>query len=436
MRNLILIMAFSGLLIHAKAATSYVSLSGNDDNPGTIDQPWLSIQKGFNQLTAGDTLYIREGTYTPSGTAMAGMISGASATGRKGTATKLFYVFAMPGERVVIDCRAMSAAPGLHAGILLAGCDYWYIRGLEITGVAQYQGPLVFRAMGLVIQNGNNNRIENVSAHNIGGPGFELRDASEGNLLLNCDSYNNFDPGSQTPGDDADGFDIGFIAARQGSERVNTLSGCRAWSNADDGFDMFQQKGYHGVYILRNCWAWKNGYRPDGKTPAGDGNGFKLGADNAFPLDFTVRRTLTNCVAVSNRQRGFSQEAARVLMLFYNNSAYRNGSWGFSFFQYDLPDILKNNLSYRNPDGTIENQGINRKHDHNSWDSKVLVTDADFASLDITELAKPRKADGSLPDIIFLHPVKGSDLTDAGTDVGLPFSGKAPDIGAFEAVTK
>ncbi len=45
----------------------------------------------------------------------------------------------------------------------------------------------------------------------------------------------------------------------------------------------------------------------------------------------------------------------------------------------------------------------------------------------------PRKADGSLPDITFMHLVAGSDLVNAGLDVGLPFIGPAPDLGAFEA---
>ncbi|QEF98296.1 hypothetical protein Mal15_23470 [Stieleria maiorica] len=43
----------------------------------------------------------------------------------------------------------------------------------------------------------------------------------------------------------------------------------------------------------------------------------------------------------------------------------------------------------------------------------------------------PRKPDGSLPDI-GLQLDRRSHLIDAGLDVGLPFSGKAPDLGAFE----
>jgi hypothetical protein len=47
-------------------------------------------------------------------------------------------------------------------------------------------------------------------------------------------------------------------------------------------------------------------------------------------------------------------------------------------------------------------------------------------------MGDPRQPDGSLPVLSFLHLAGGSDLIDVGTDVGLPFLGSAPDLGAFE----
>ncbi len=429
------ILTFLFLFAAADCATRYVATDGSDSNPGTFQQPWLSIQKGFNSLFPGDTLYIRGGIYLPVGTPGGGMISGVFAARRKGTEARRYNIFSYPGETPVIDCSNMTGSASERAGILLAACDYWYIRGIEITAVRQYKGPPSRRAQGLLIQSGNNNRIECVSAYNIEGPGIQLRDASEGNLFLNCDAFNNYDPYTEVAGDDADGFDIGFIAARSGNDRVNTLIGCRSWSNSDDGFDMYQYRGYHGIYVIKECWAWKNGYLPDGISKSGDGNGFKLGTDNAYAPDQRIRRTLFDCIAFSNRQRGFSQESANVRMLFYNNLAYKNGSWGFSFYYYDLPDTLRNNISYKNVNGQIENQGINRIHEHNSWDTRVTVTDADFVSLDASQLASARQPDGSLPGITFLHLQKGSDLIDAGVYTGLPFFGRAPDLGPFETKT-
>lgn len=52
-------------------------------------------------------------------------------------------------------------------------------------------------------------------------------------------------------------------------------------------------------------------------------------------------------------------------------------------------------------------------------------------SLAETLAMAPRQADGSLPDNGFARLVQGSDLIE-GADVGLPFKGAAPDLGAFE----
>jgi parallel beta-helix repeat protein len=41
----------------------YVSTDGNDDDPGTEAQPWRTIQKAAETLVAGDTVYIKAGTY-------------------------------------------------------------------------------------------------------------------------------------------------------------------------------------------------------------------------------------------------------------------------------------------------------------------------------------------------------------------------------------
>src|SRR5215217_7462682 len=49
----------------ATAATYYVATTGSDANPGSQSQPFRTIDKGVSMLHAGDTLYIRGGTYNP-----------------------------------------------------------------------------------------------------------------------------------------------------------------------------------------------------------------------------------------------------------------------------------------------------------------------------------------------------------------------------------
>jgi chitodextrinase len=41
----------------------YVSPAGSDVNPGTLDRPWKTLQKAMATLRAGDTAYLRAGTY-------------------------------------------------------------------------------------------------------------------------------------------------------------------------------------------------------------------------------------------------------------------------------------------------------------------------------------------------------------------------------------
>jgi hypothetical protein len=45
------------------ATDYYVATDGNDANPGSIATPWATIQYGVDQLSAGDTLYLRAGSY-------------------------------------------------------------------------------------------------------------------------------------------------------------------------------------------------------------------------------------------------------------------------------------------------------------------------------------------------------------------------------------
>ncbi len=363
---------------------------------------------------------------------------GVYVNGKRGSSSKQYQVYNYPGEKPVLDCRNLTSNLE-RRGILLTSCSYWHVKGLDITRVDEATSGLV--GEGLELYSGNHNLIENCSAHHNGGPGFGTRvpDGDENNFL-NCDAYSNYDPYTGTPGDNADGFDIGF-GRYGGGDYIIRLTGCRSWDNSDDGFDMYQYSGYSGIYYLTGCWAWHNGYKSDGVTTAGDGNGFKYGFDGQNYTGVTKRYS-TNCVAYNNRQRGFSQESAKVKKEFYNNISYANHSWGFSFgwpgdaSAFEVADILKNNIAFG--DGVENLHGgtfyAARVSANNSWDAAtgVTVTAADFASTDGNELANSRQSDGSLPTIQFLHLVAGSDLIDKGVSAGLAFNGNAPDLGAFE----
>jgi hypothetical protein len=49
--------------VQAAGNIYYVAKNGSNGNPGTITQPWLTIQYSANKVVAGDTVYVRSGTY-------------------------------------------------------------------------------------------------------------------------------------------------------------------------------------------------------------------------------------------------------------------------------------------------------------------------------------------------------------------------------------
>jgi autotransporter-associated beta strand protein len=63
-----------------EAATYYVSPSGHDTNPGTLEQPFRTVQKGASAAVASDTVVLRAGTYRETVTPAASGTSGAPIT--------------------------------------------------------------------------------------------------------------------------------------------------------------------------------------------------------------------------------------------------------------------------------------------------------------------------------------------------------------------
>lgn len=60
---LLIFLLFSCTPPEIDTAVYYVATNGSYSNPGTIDQPWKTIQKAADTLVAGATAYIRGGIY-------------------------------------------------------------------------------------------------------------------------------------------------------------------------------------------------------------------------------------------------------------------------------------------------------------------------------------------------------------------------------------
>ena len=411
------LITISLLLINLSinAKTFYLSPSGNDVNPGTFQLPFFSLNMAWNKLSAGDTVYLRGGTYRYNSTQFL--------AGKNGAADNLIKIWSYPGEKPIIT-KSVIFSYTWASGICFTG-NYFHWKGIEITGFAQ-ESPTIY--VGLRVTDSNHNIFEQINSHH-NGHGCVITGKSGNNLVLNSDFHHNQDPLTTPKYDNADGLEICYIP----EGLTNIVRGCRFWWNSDDGIDLWQNDG---AVTIENCWSFNNGFIPDTYTAAGNGSGFKLGK-TTINHGIKVLRLIRNCVAYNNRVRGFDQNTALCSMDISNNTAYNNGTNGYVLNFEEIFCQVRNCISYKNAlmpglsnSSIIENIAIS---DNNS--PTPMLFDNDFVSLDGTQLMRARKTDGSLPDITFMHLAPGSDLIDAGTNVGLPFSGQAPDIGAFETIT-
>lgn len=395
-----------------QAATYYVAPNGLDINNGSINQPFFTLNKAWSVASSGDIIYLRGGTYR--------YTSKQELFNKDGSSGGPIQILAYPGEEPILD---FINARNVYSAIGISNCDYLYIKGIHITNLIQPQSPGA-GLYGFIIWNDVNHSIfEMIECDHIGGWGFVIGDNCNDDLFLNCDSHHNSDPYSGSPYGGSDGYECGSTSSTN-----ITFRGCRAWSNSDDGFDLRQANGY---FLIENCWSFWNGYIPGTSDRGGNGEGFKLGGKTA-PATSTILRTVRNSLSFQNRMIGFSPEPDQLEnnlgVEVYNSVAYNNYE-GMNF-NYSNVSRLKNNISYSN----TENYRVagSCTHDHNSFDLSVSVTDQDFVTVNTDGVDGSRLTDGSLPDLNFLHLATGSDLIDAGTDVGINYGGNAPDLGAFE----
>ncbi len=406
-------------------------------NPGTIARPWATWQKAFNTARAGDTVYFRGGVWYLQPGQTVDLIN------KDGAPGKYIHFFNYPGEKPVLDgSRIVPPKPSsgqysYSGGPYIDGSNYIHWRGLTIRNFYQVHDRVFVQ--GIVATNSNFQIFENITVHNIGGRGIYYSPwyAPDTTYFINVDVHHCADslPLNDVLGGWGDGWNAGV---EKGSYMV--FDGCRAWSNSDDGFNIWGA----GLIVMKNCWSFGNGLLE------GDGSGFKLNPTEETTY-MGLTRLLTNNVAAFNTGNtgcGFNENNIGAVSMegrVYNNTSYNNRI-GFMTGGF-LTGPQKNN-DYRN---NISCLNTLTDVDENSWSGGNFNTDIkntwtegvtfvaskdDFVltdkSLAIAELTAERKPDGSLPDISFLKLVKGSDLIDKGVDVGLPFSGAAPDIGAFE----
>lgn len=408
----------------------YVAPGGSNSNPGTIDRPFATLQKAIDVAQPGDLVYVRGGVYNVTNPSIpsAGINFWKSGT----SDTNRIKYFAYPGERPVLDFSNLRIQPDpdYTFGVYVSG-SYLHLKGFEIRNV-----PMNTRSNNGLRVGGDayRNIFELLDIHHIKGAGMFIHTTRGGHLILNSDAHDNYDPQShQGNGQNGDGFGVHY----QKSGDVTVFRGCRAWWNSDDGWDFISQEV---PVIVENSWAMGSGYINSGtaRSPEGNGAGFKIGSSKTG-----IRHVVRNNLAWGNRSQGFYANHSAGGNDWFNNTSFNNGvqydllasSWDANgnrtdgvILTGDKVHRMKNNIGYPNSNRNM--QGV--QSSFNTWDLALTPSSNDFESLADSGFMGPRSADGSLPNLSFLKLRAGSRMIDRGTDVGLPYSGTAPDLGAYE----
>jgi len=377
----------------------YVATDGNDSNSGTLKCPFKTLNATIDLAEPGDTIFVRGGVYPCSKT---------THLDKSGEPGKPIFVRAYPGETPVFDFSVAKA----HGFIITRA--YWHIKGLTVTG-AELTG------IRLETKEAHHNILEHIKAYANGLKGIDLQSGTSHNLVLNCDSYQNFDP--ETDGENADGF-----AAVSGLGKGDVLIGCRAWNNSDDGFDFWEAST---TVRAEKCYAWRNGENLWGHPCfTGNANGFKLGRGKG-------RHVLISCLAWGHNLTGFNLNNNTDGVILRNCTAWNNDlnyAFNWSNFSEKAREdcVFTNNISYNGN----RKDGIYPRADsqYNSWDAdlSLALTGDDFLSLDDSKMSALRNPDGSIPQNNFLKLAPTSVVIDKGIDIGMPFVGEKPDLGSFE----
>jgi hypothetical protein len=135
-------------------ATYHVAATGADANPGTAAAPWRTLQKAADAVQAGDTVVVAEGTYAP------------FSVSRSGTATNPIRFAAAAGTRPVV-----TASSG--ALVSLTG-SYVRLSGFELVG-ATYGVQVGTPSRGAVIER-NVIRGQRYAGGDNGGVAVEIGD--------------------------------------------------------------------------------------------------------------------------------------------------------------------------------------------------------------------------------------------------------------------
>ena len=386
--------------------TIIVTSDGKTTGDGTEESP-LDINTAVSYVQPGQTILMKNGVYDKWITINRSVC---------GTADKPINLVA---ESISTDGTDGVVLSG--AGLTVIG-SYWHVYGLYVKD-----------SSGVGIQvSGNYNTIDMCTVNHAANSGIQIsRNGGAdnyagiqgklwptGNLIKNCESFDNCDAGRN----DADGF-----AAKLTCGEGNRFYGCISHNNIDDGWDLYAKSvsGTIGSVTIENCVAYNNGWlTTDDVTAAGynygEGNGFKLGGGY-----LKGGHKLINCVSFGNHAKGITSNSCPDISI-TRCTAYNNGNAdSYSIGLNTMDSMLKEwkvsgLISMSKADLTAkadlipfsqhgdDNYIYNGSESYNNLGQKA--TDEWFESVDTT-IRPSRNADGTI-DMHNLLVIKSGVLSD------------------------
>jgi hypothetical protein len=415
---------------------------------GGSDGPWQTIRHAAEVMQPGDTTQVRAGTYFEAG------ISFTSS----GDAGAPITLAGYPGEEAVID-GSRAEAEGMPGIYLNPGQGHYVIQGLTIrnmgwSGIATHEATtepyesITIRdcvlanngRSGIDLAAAANFLVEDVESYGNGYYGMNIGASKDGSVSSRDGVV------TRSTFHDHTGPEGHGLAINQGYNI--TFSDNEAYHNRIHGFDVSDMpkggESSHDIRAERNL-SYDNGCV-----------GFAVNSDSHHVV-FRQNVAWRNGAAWASQgtESGFKCYGGCWHVEWDNNTAVENSDAGFwvngEFATQSTPGdrllVFKNNIAAANANGAMAVKGS-----AGTWDVVAMNNDfgpshAQAATLEDqgqqftpADLNGGRYQSGNVSvDPLFVdlenqdfHLQVSSPLVDAGTDVGLPFCGAAPDMGAYE----
>jgi len=321
--------------VSAHAATFYVATTGNDSSPGTSSQPFRTIARGVSLLNAGDTLYIRSGTWTE-------QINLSSKSGSPGN---YITIAAYPGDVVTF---ATSSYPFAITGTYSPSNAYFIFEGLILDGVNS--GNQYYWTIG----NGSHDIIlRNLEIKNWKGIGLQIK--ADNIQVLNCKIHDQI---SLTGAIGERWYGIYFASGANG-----LIEGNEIYNNPGGGMQI-----YPGP--ITNLAVRRNSIHDNNSLPSSSIGGIIVAQDSGMTtkgVEISNNLIYRNGSAPSH---GYSPGLQIIWgasgVKVWNNTFYGNQGYGVDIaVPTSGNNVIQNNIVYGNLNPGINDLGTATIMDHN-----------------------------------------------------------------------